>query len=403
MTNDNENVRAQQLKNEINEILVFADLDRSLLSTSGRASDSVDLVKPRIAVHKSLTSLAERLAVENLDALTAIDIERSLSATRSFLAAADDARNRPGAPEVQRMFHEMVTLEQTFREIQIALTKTSKIKPEQLATAELSRVTKEGKKNLSDLARSTEELITSLELKRADIELRLSALERISTDASNLIQNLTETSANYTPLYENSKSLIEDLRHIKDQAKETLSSASQVGLASSFGARKRSLARAALAWIAGFIAGLTLILAATLVPAESTLSLSFKIFEVGMQFDKSPAALLLAKLSVLTPCIWLAWFAARQYAKTQRLMEDYAYKEATAHAYVGYRDQMEGDPELIRMLREAAIKTFSENPNSAEVKIEAVSPLNELLEKCIDKISGDRISDIVVKLIDRKK
>ena len=64
---------------------------------------------------------------------------------------------------------------------------------------------------------------------------------------------------------------------------------------------------------------------------------------IGLQAGTSQALwqLILQRLPLAAPMIWLGWFSAVQYGNTLRVQEDYAFKEATSKAFAGYRDHME--------------------------------------------------------------
>ena len=50
---------------------------------------------------------------------------------------------------------------------------------------------------------------------------------------------------------------------------------------------------------------------------------------------------ILERFLIGSPLIWSAWFCAIQYGNAIRLKEDYAFKAATAKAFVGYKDYFE--------------------------------------------------------------
>ena len=69
------------------------------------------------------------------------------------------------------------------------------------------------------------------------------------------------------------------------------------------------------------------------------------------------------RLALTAPFIWLGWFSARQHGFTSRLREDYAYKEASAKSFEGYkREAKEVDKEMLQKLLEQAIKNLGDNP-----------------------------------------
>jgi hypothetical protein len=77
------------------------------------------------------------------------------------------------------------------------------------------------------------------------------------------------------------------------------------------------------------------------------------------------------RIPLAAPLVWLGWFSAIQYGNSIRLQEDYAFKEATSKAFVGYRDYFEniahasgeGDAtDLVATLAKATIEITSKDP-----------------------------------------
>jgi len=61
---------------------------------------------------------------------------------------------------------------------------------------------------------------------------------------------------------------------------------------------------------------------------------------------------------------------------------------------------MGGDPELLKMLQESAIRTFGANPSKMLLKRgDAASPMHELLEKVLEKAKPDEIAAALSPLI----
>jgi hypothetical protein len=96
------------------------------------------------------------------------------------------------------------------------------------------------------------------------------------------------------------------------------------------------------------------------------------------------AWVVVARMLFTGPEVWLAWFAARQYGFTMRLIEDYAFKEASALAFVGYKREMGDDLEMLKLLRETAIKNFGASPTRMLSKSESSSPIHEIDDKTLE-------------------
>jgi type I restriction-modification system DNA methylase subunit len=66
------------------------------------------------------------------------------------------------------------------------------------------------------------------------------------------------------------------------------------------------------------------------------------------------------------------------------LIEDYAFKEASALAFVGYKREMGEVEEMLKLLRETAFKNFGASPTRMLSKSEPSSPLHELVDKALE-------------------
>jgi hypothetical protein len=101
------------------------------------------------------------------------------------------------------------------------------------------------------------------------------------------------------------------------------------------------------------------------------------------------------------PAIWLTWFAARQYGHSSLIYEDYAFKESTAMAYGGYRDEMGQDPDMLKLLQKSAIQNFAADPTRLILKnADPVSPTHALLEKSTKMLKQ---LNLLIKRLNRDK
>jgi len=108
------------------------------------------------------------------------------------------------------------------------------------------------------------------------------------------------------------------------------------------------------------------------------------------------------RLPLSIPAIWLAWFSVRQYGYNTRLMEDYAYKAASAQAFEGYkREAKEAGDAMQNKLLETAISHLSDNPIRVyESGNNHGSPAHELFEKVF---KDDKLFQQLLEVIDRLK
>lgn len=106
-------------------------------------------------------------------------------------------------------------------------------------------------------------------------------------------------------------------------------------------------------------------------------------------------------MALTAPFVWLGWFSARQYGYTSRLREDYAYKEASAKSFEGYkREAKEVDQEMLQKLLEQAIKNFGDNPiRIYDGHENHGSPFHEFFEKILkDEKAMNQLKDLISKV-----
>lgn len=168
-----------------------------------------------------------------------------------------------------------------------------------------------------------------------------------------------------------------DHNALLEEIKDTLEGANRVGMAASFSTRKDELelqqwiwqgifvvAIAAMALVGGYL------ILPTLTEAQST----------------GDWTKLIAELCIISPLIWLGWFAAKQYSYTSRIREDYAFKAASAMAYEGHKKAArEVDEELERSLLELSLINLSQNPIRLYGKVMHATPFHEAMSQVLDK------------------
>lgn len=172
---------------------------------------------------------------------------------------------------------------------------------------------------------------------------------------------------------EKQDSIFEKFESYRDKIELLLGDANRAGLAASFRARKVELEDPLKWWLGLFVASvLGLVIMAVLY---------FAPILQGGELKELPF-----RLALVSPFIWLGWFSAKQYGYTARLREDYAYKEASAMSFEGYkREAGESSVEMLEKLLDVSINNFSDNP----IRIYSgtgnhASPLHELVDKTPD-------------------
>ncbi len=100
-----------------------------------------------------------------------------------------------------------------------------------------------------------------------------------------------------------------------EEIRQSLAGANRVGMASSFETRKKDLGRQQLTWQLVFIGTVGLIILAV-----------WKFVLPTIAADTRDWSKLIAELGIVSPLIWLGWFAAKQYPYTSKIREDYAFQ-----------------------------------------------------------------------------
>jgi hypothetical protein len=112
--------------------------------------------------------------------------------------------------------------------------------------------------------------------------------------------------------------------------------------------------------------------------------------------------ILLFRIPLSAPLIWLGWFSVKQYGYTRRIQEDYAFKVASAMSFQGYKNEVSSDPILVKMLQQSAIENFSANPiRIYEEGKNHGSPIQELLDN-VNEEKFKKLADLL-QLLNPKK
>ena len=188
---------------------------------------------------------------------------------------------------------------------------------------------------------------------------------------------------------EQQATLLSSIEALKKQAESALRGASQMGLAHSFAKNRKQMDWIQFGWGITFVAGIV--------------TLGFLEYGALSALNLNNYPRIIAHAVVGLPFVWLTWFAALQYGRSLRLAADYSFKEASALAFYGYRQEMVEDPEMVALLREAAIRNFGANPVRVLGKEDAASPLHHILEILLNKASQPQIAEIVASLTKRGK
>ncbi|OIR19963.1 chromosome segregation protein [mine drainage metagenome] len=227
---------------------------------------------------------------------------------------------------------------------------------------------------LEQQTKSTE-LLTDTEGNQQEVDTHEKAIRALVSEFTNLNTELVASKKKQTELFA-------EFQAYRDKIDGLLGDANRTGMAASFTNRRFWLLAPLSGWLLIFgisIAGLLymgITFIAPLLDAKAT-----------VPWEQLPM-----RLALTAPFIWLGWFSARQHGFTSRLREDYAYKEASAKSFEGYkREAKEVDPEMLKKLLEQAIKNLGDNPiRIYDGKNNHPSPTHELFDSLMkdDKAVG---------------
>ncbi len=189
------------------------------------------------------------------------------------------------------------------------------------------------------------------------------------TDDRALIENYL---ADLERLVAKQKDEIEKFQTAQKNIEATLTGASKLGLAKSFVIEHERLQKLVEKWERYAALGFGALFAAAI--AETYVVTNFAL-------AGQPVKNLLEYLPPLIPpvsaAVFFLWYAIRQRGIYRNLAEDYAFKEATAMQFIGYRNEMIEDEEMLKLLQEISIKNFGANPTRMLVKDEPGTPVHD--------------------------
>ena len=287
-----------------------------------------------------------------------------------------------------------------FLKVESSVEKTkkleSKLEESEDKIASLLSSAEEKEENLASISKEAKELFSHVEQYDRDLEKeKETAKSCVSAIESNL-ESAKKIRENCEGIADEQEILSE---HLRDQEKEIdrlLKGASKVGLARSFQEMRMKSAAGLRLWRAMLTVSILFLIA---IPAFylnfSPITKEWNNFNTGI-----------FHFVLVTPIIWFVWFSAKQYSNLFKIGQDYAFKESTAMAFVGYRDEMGHDEEMLNLLRKAAIENFASNPVKLIMKHdEPVSPIHEIIQTVLKKADLDKLLEILRvfdKIISRK-
>jgi hypothetical protein len=261
-------------------------------------------------------------------------------------------------------------------------------------------------KELADMRNRSLELSTTLErsvetvrLRRDETEVLTGKIASTSNDLNDLtiktnvsLGTITESIGQLDKKREDLDKLHDELenaaKHSIEQAaviESTLAAANRVGLAKAFENRRKDLNMPLYIWGGIFLAAI-----AGLCGLGGFVIFPNLIGKDGANLYQH----LLIELPMTIPLIWLGYFSGSRYSYIEKVREDYAFKEATALSFEGFKTETSNvDKELLSKLLSISIENFGQNPIRLYDKKNSVSPASEALNSEIVKSVTDKVLD----------
>lgn len=235
----------------------------------------------------------------------------------------------------------------------------------------------------------------------AETEATASAAARqVAEDSAAVTKNLADKSTVVESRIADYEKRLAELEAQSAQQLKTieglLPGATTAGLAHAFNERRKTFLKPANWWQWVFVGSVLAVAALAASGLWYVLHL-----DRGPTFEEL-GRLLLARLPVAAPLLWLALHASREAALAKRLEEDYGYKAAIASSFEGFQKQMAQfglgpDSALVKLLNDT-LTTIAAPPGRIYEKHRLVaSPINEL------KDTTKTMSDAVKSIVDAAK
>ncbi|MGC2457148.1 MAG: hypothetical protein WA435_04040 [Gallionellaceae bacterium] len=399
-------------------------LDESFINLNAARHILMDAIEKKKLIQLPIT--VQKVLLSQLEAIS--------KSQTSLIAGADEVINLTNAIENLNTSIWQYGLHNLSAEVLGYQTKLNQLKALEVEARELNRVLNEGVKLkeqlvqiLTDASKQGDSLLKSSVLAneaatKVNEELTrtieagqkasavLTTIQQNETVSSQLLAATTKSNAEILALETNIKTLVSGFTLLKGELEankdkqqqlfiefeshrntinDLLGDANRTGMAASFTNRRLWLLAPMAFWLSIFavsIGGLIYMGSVYIAPI--------------LNADNFNLNQLPSRLALTAPFIWLGWFSAKQYGYSSRLREDYAYKEASAKSFEGYkREASQVSADMLKNLLETAINNLGDNPIRIYSGHENhASPLHEILEKSLkDEKAMDLIKAIFAK------
>jgi chaperonin cofactor prefoldin len=235
--------------------------------------------------------------------------------------------------------------------------------------------------HLGDIRKASSEGQGLLENSKAisdSIEKYQVSAKSSSESIADISKKVSETDSRVLDYEEKISKLQKSFHEIKGQVEGLLPGATSASLASSFRTQKERFKAPQHKWMVTFITCIgVLVVIATVGIIEGQ----------KQETWDSILRVIVQRLPLMLPLIWLALYAGRQYMLAQRMEEDYAFKEAISTAFEGYKRELGSiqkgispDSPLLALCH-SVLSALNRRPGRIyEGKVEDVTPLSPVGE-----------------------
>ena len=253
------------------------------------------------------------------------------------------------------------------------------------SATEILQEIKEQNTSAAGISQSIQNALTSIQGFEREAGTAKVNAESAAADATSKSTAVSKLAEDLAASVSRKDTLFKEFEDKREEITGLLENANKVGLAKSFQDKRKELTWTWRLWAGAFVVG---IVALSLIGWFGLLPL--------IQDSKTDMTALASRFLLSSPAIWFTWFSARQYGHVLRISEDYAFKEAAAMAFAGYRNEVALDEELLKLLQENAIRNFGANPAKLLLKkADASSPIHEVLEKILEKIKPEDLINLI--------
>lgn len=230
-------------------------------------------------------------------------------------------------------------------------------------------------------ARSVEDWKSEIEKCRSDLDGMRNDFVKIKSDVGKMSQDAQGTKEQSDAFIREIGDNLEQSKQLLNESRLTLASSNRYSMAASFESRKNELLWPMLSWAAALVTALICIALVIIYGPQIDFSSGSTFAWVGP---------IMFRTALIAPCVWLGWYAGKQYGYTVRVREDYSFKYACAVAYEGFKKAADGeDSRLGQVLLELSMLNMSQQP----LRVYAQSrfgvkglPIEEFLDSVKDKL-----------------